>query len=167
MRSTGWRRTAAAVLLVALAGLVSGCGGDAASEQAGEELAEQVMEDSGAEGVDVDVDGEDITIESDEGTVTVGSGDVPDGFPEELSIVDGDIVSSVDTPQGVSLTVGVDDATAAFDEAVADLEANGWAQEQLTESGETRMGVFTQDDQTAMVMADSASGQLTYTIGTS
>lgn len=165
MGAMAWRRTTGAVVLVLAAGLVSGCGGDSPSENAGEKLAEQAMEDAGSEGVDVDIEGEDVTIESDEGTISVGSGDVPEGFPEELSIVDGDIVSSVDTPEGVSVSVGVDDATAAFDEAVADLEANGWAREQLTESGETRMALFTKDDRTALVMADGTSGQLTYTIG--
>lgn len=163
----GWRRAAGAVVLGAVAALVAGCGGGSASESASERIAEKAIEDSGTEGVDVDIDGGDVTIESDEGTIKVGSGDVPESFPEELSVVDGDIVSSVDTPQGASLTVAVDDPIAAFDEAVADLEANGWTREQLTEAGETRLAMFTQGDRTAMVMADGSTGQLTYTVSTS
>jgi hypothetical protein len=56
---------------------------------------------------------------------------VPDGFPGELTIVDGDVVSSVDTPDGAMVTVAVDDAIAAFDDAVADLEGNGWTRDQI------------------------------------
>lgn len=167
MGTIGWRRTAGAVALMAVTGMASACGGDSgdeAGERVGEQLAEKAMEDSGAEGVDVDVDGEEVTIESDEGTIKVGTGEVPENFPEGLSVVDGDVVSSIDTPEGSSVTLDVDDATGAFDEAIADLEANGWTREQLTEAGETRLGTFSKDGQTAMVMSDTTSGQLTYTI---
>lgn len=171
MTTIGWRRTAGAVAMVAATALVSGCGGDSAGDRAGEELgeqlAEQALEDAGTSGVDVDVDGEDVTIESDEGTIKVGSGDLPDGFPDDLSLVDGEIVSSVDTPQGSAVTVAVDDADAAFDEAVADLEANGWERVQLTETEGSRLAMYAKGEQSAMVMADGASGQLSYTIGTS
>lgn len=169
MSRIGWRRTAGAVVLVAAAGLIGGCGGDSAGEQAGdkvgEELAEQAIEDSGGQDVDVDIDGDEVTIEGEDGTVKVGTGDVPDGFPGELTIVDGDVVSSVDTPDGAMVTVAADDAIAAFDEAVADLEANGWTRDQVTEAGETRMGMFNKDDQQIMVMADGTTGQVTYTVG--
>lgn len=170
MTTIGWRRTVGAVALVVATALVSGCGGDSAGEEAGEklgeQLAEQALEDAGTAGVDVDVDGEDVTIESDEGTIKVGTGDLPEGFPAELSVVDGEIVSSVDTPQGSAVTVTVDDADAAFDEAVADLESNGWERVQLTETEGSKLAMYSKGEQTAMVMADSATGQLSYTIGT-
>ncbi|RYB94513.1 hypothetical protein EUA93_09255 [Nocardioides oleivorans] len=170
MRRIAVRRAAGAVVLVAVAGLVSACGGDDASEKAGQELgeklAEQAMEDSGSEDVDVDVDGEDVTIESDDGTISVGSGEIPESFPSDLTVPEGEVVSSVDTPDGSSVTLDVDDAVAAFDEAVADLEANGWTRDTTTETGETRLAVFSKDDGTAMVMGDASTGQLTYTIGT-
>jgi len=169
MGRIGWRHAAGGVVLVAAVGLLGGCGGDSAGDRAGdeigEELAEQAIEDSGGEDVDVDIDGDEVTIEGEDGTVKVGTGDVPDGFPGELTIVDGDVVSSVDTPDGAMVTVAVDDAVDAFDEAVADLEANGWTREQLTEAGETRMGVFSKDEQQVMVMADGTTGQVTYTVG--
>lgn len=168
MRRIAVRRAAGAAVLVAVAGLVTACGGDDADEVAGQELgeklAEQAIEDSGSEDVDVDVDGEDVTIESDEGTISVGSGDIPDSFPDDLSVPDGDVVSSIDTPEGSSVTLDVDDAVAAFDEALADLEANGWTRETVTESGETRMAVLSKDGGSAMVMGDTSTSQLTYTI---
>lgn len=164
MRTDGWRRAAGAALLVAVAGLASGCG-DSAGEAAGERLAEKAMEDAGAQGVDIDVDGEDVTIESDDGTISVGTGDVPDGFPDELTIADGEVVSSVDTPQGAAVTVQVDDVAAAFDEASADLEANGWERAQITETEGSRLAMYTKGDQSAMLIGDDATGQLTYTIG--
>ncbi|WP_374457793.1 hypothetical protein [Nocardioides sp.] len=163
----GWRRAAGAAVLVAATALVGGCGGDAsdsAADEAGEKLAEQAIEDAG-EDVDVDIDGDEVTIEGEDGTVKVGTGEVPEAFPDELSVVDGDIVSSVDTPEGAMVTIATDDAIAAFDEAVADLEANGWTKEQVTETGESRLAMYSKGDQSAMVMADAASGQVTYTIG--
>ena len=165
----GWRRKAGAFALVAATALVSGCGGasDEAGERISEQLAEQALEEAGTAGVDVDVDGEDVTIESDEGTIKVGTGDVPEGFPDDLSIVDGEITSSVDTPQGSAVTVAVDDADTAFDEAVADLEAHGWERVQLTETEGSRLAMYSKGEQSAMVMADSTNGQLSYTIGTS
>jgi hypothetical protein len=156
------------VVLVAATALVAGCGGDSgsdtAADEAGEKLAEQALEDAG-EDVDVDIDGDEVTIEGEDGTVKVGTGDVPDAFPDELSIVDGDVVSSVDTPDGAMVTIATDDALAAFDEAVADLEANGWTKQQVTETGESRMAMYAKGDQSAMVMADGTTGQVTYTIG--
>ena len=168
MRRIGWRRAAGAVVLVAATGLVGGCGGDSAGDEAadkaGEKLAERALEDAG-EDVDVDIDGDEVTIEGEDGTVKVGTGDVPDAFPDELSIVDGDVVSSVDTPDGAMVTIATDDALAAFDEAVADLEAHGWTKQQVTETGESRMAMYAKGDQSAMVMADGTTGQVTYTIG--
>ncbi|SEB74560.1 hypothetical protein SAMN04489844_0972 [Nocardioides exalbidus] len=170
MRRIALRRAAGAVILVAVAGLVTACGGDDASEKAGEKLgeklAEQAMEDSGGGDVDVDVDGEDVTIESEEGTIAVGSGEVPDSFPSELSIPDGEVVSSVDTPQGSLVTLDVEDPAGAFDEAVADLEANGWTRVMVTEAEGTKMAQYSKGDASATVLSDDASGQLTYTIGT-
>ncbi|MDR7251985.1 hypothetical protein J2X46_000961 [Nocardioides sp. BE266] len=164
MRRIGWRRAAGAVVLVAATGLVGGCGGDSAGDKAGEKLAEQALEDAG-EDVDVDIDGDEVTIEGEDGTVKVGSGEVPDAFPDELSIVDGDVLSSVDTPDGAMVTVASDDAVAAFDQAVADLEANGWTKQQVTETGESRLAMYSKGDQSAMVVADGTTGQVTYTIG--
>jgi hypothetical protein len=168
MRRIAVRRAAGAVVLVAVAGLVTACGGDDAGEKAGqklgEKLAEQAMEDAGTEGVDVDVDGEDVTIESEEGTISVGSGDIPESFPDDLAVPDGDVVSSIDTPEGSSVTLDVDDAVAAFDEAVADLEDNGWTRDTVTESGETRLAMLSKGGESALVMGDASTGQLTYTI---
>lgn len=168
MGSFGWRRAAGTLVLVVATALVAGCGGDSgsdtAADEAGEKLAEQALEDAG-EDVDVDIDGDEVTIEGEDGTVKVGTGDVPDAFPDELSIVDGDVVSSVDTPEGAMVTIATDDALAAFDEAVADLEANGWTKQQVTETGESRMAMYAKGDQSAMVMADGTTGQVTYTIG--
>ena len=169
MGRIGWRRGVGAVVLVAATGLVGGCGGDSAGDKVGdnvgEEIAEQAIEDSGGEDVDIDIDDESVTIEGEEGTVKVGTGDVPDAFPDELTIAEGEIISSVDTPEGAMVSVTVDDALAAFDDAVADFEANGWTKDQVSESGEIRTARYSKGDDHAMVIADGASGTISYTIG--
>jgi hypothetical protein len=165
MSRIGMRRAAGAAVLVALAGLVSACGGDDAGEKAGEKIAEKALEDAGTAGADVDIDGDNVTIESDEGTVKVGTGDVPESFPSDLSIPDGDITASVDSPQGAMLTIDVEDPAAAFDEAVADLEANGWTRVMVTDAEGTKMAQYSKGTDSATLLADEASGQLTYTIG--
>ena len=159
------RRRVAGAVVLAVAVLTSACGGDSASENAAEKLAERTLEDASGGDVDVDVDGDQVTIESSEGTITAGTGEVPESFPDDITLPEGTILSAIDAPSGSVVTLEVDDALAAFDDAVADLEGAGWTREQLTEAGETRVAMFSKDSEQAMVMADAGSGQVTYTVG--
>src|SRR5690349_1717268 len=112
MRGRGGARAAVVAAMVVATSLVAGCGGGSPSENAGEKIAEEAMESAGGGDVDVDIDDDQVTIEGEEGTIKVGTGDVPDSFPDELTIAEGEVISSVDTPEGAMVSVKVDDAVA-------------------------------------------------------
>ena len=93
-------RHLALVFVVAL--LVTACGG-------GEELSEQILEDSigGDANVEISEDGDDVTInvESDEGSFSIGSGGE---VPEELTVPlpdGGDVIASTVVGESASVTV--------------------------------------------------------------
>lgn len=83
-----------AIAIVALALILAGC--QSVSENIAENIAENLAE--GVEGVgDVDIDTEsgEISIKTDDGAITIGGGEIPDGFP--IPAPDGYIVASVFT----------------------------------------------------------------------
>lgn len=77
------RALGAALLVAALA---TGCGAD---EKAAEKAAETMLSKNGSK---VDIDGEKVTVEDDDGNVTsFGEGvELPDDFPEEVPLPQGD-----------------------------------------------------------------------------
>ena len=168
MRRIAVRRAAGAAVLVAVAGLVTACGGDDADEVAGQELGRSSPSRRSRTPA-ARTSTWTSTVRTSPSSPTKAPSrsaraTCPDSFPDDLSVPDGDVVSSIDTPEGSSVTLDVDDAVAAFDEALADLEANGWTRETVTESGETRMAVLSKDGGSAMVMGDTSASQLTYTM---
>lgn len=111
------------------ASTLAACGG---GEEAAERAAEKAAEDSSGGDVDVEIDGDEVEIETDEGTMSVGQ-DLPEGFPEEIPLVEGEIVSGASV-EGKGWTVSVQTDFATAKEAVAaarDELGGGW-----TASGE-------------------------------
>ncbi len=100
-----------ATILVAAALVVTAC--QSASEQLSEQLAEQV---EGVTDVDIDIDTGQIKIETDDGSMTIGGGELPDGFAVPLP--DGYKVTSVFTTDDGSV-VGVSYPQDRYDELVA------------------------------------------------
>lgn len=136
---TRHRRTrtliAAPVALLLLLG-ASACGADEVAEQAAESAVEQAIEDAAAsEGVDVDVDSGDgsVSIESSDGTFTSGMGALPQGFPEEIPVVEGDILQGASSEgngtTGWVVSMAVDSTPdQALEEASAALEGAGYTE---------------------------------------
>ena len=128
-------------LLAPAAGLLlllgtTACGADEVAERAAESAVERAIEDAAAsEGVDVDVDAGDgsVSIESSDGTFTSGMGSLPQGFPEDVPIVEGDILQGASSEgngtTGWVVTIAVDQAPdQALDEASAALEGAGYTE---------------------------------------
>jgi hypothetical protein len=140
-------RTRTTVLLLS-GGLTIGlaaCGGE---DEITEQLTEEILEQSDAGNVDIESDGGQITIEGEDGSMTIDSetGEMviegPDGeqtysggteLPEDtpdVPMVDGTVESGGRIADGETTTwtaTGtVDDAEAAAEQFVADLEADGW-----------------------------------------
>lgn len=114
----------------------SACGADEVAERAGESAVERAIEDAAeSEGVDVDVDAEDgsVSIESSDGTFTSGMGALPQGFPEDIPLADGEILQGASSDgngtTGWFVSVTVDrSADEALAEASALLEGAGYAE---------------------------------------
>ena len=94
--------TAAAPILATVL-LLTSCG-DSASENLAEQLAENAV--GGDVDIDVDEDGGSMHVESSEGSMDLSFGDeLPDGFPSNLTVVDGQILSGTRVEQAEEGTI--------------------------------------------------------------
>lgn len=126
------RAALAVPALVLLGGsLLVGCG-DSEEEQA-EQAAEAVL----GEDADVDIDGDSVTFDDGDTSITSGSG-LPDGFPEDLPVLEGEILSGMASDDGstknysVIVSASGDPASAAA-EVKGLLEDAGWTLESENE----------------------------------
>ncbi|TWG92296.1 hypothetical protein L615_006600000030 [Nocardioides sp. J9] len=93
------RRTVAATAAAAALPLaLSACG--EAAEQITERAIEKAAEDAGGADVDIDADSGEVKVESSDGSFSYGTGKLPEGFPEEVPVTDGEIVSGASTTSG-------------------------------------------------------------------
>ncbi|WP_370249515.1 hypothetical protein [Nocardioides sp.] len=123
-------RTAAAALAVLLgAAALTGCGGDDAADNAAERQIEDAMASNGIEG-DVDVEDGEVSVDTGDGSFSTGS-DLPDGFPADVPLVDGEVQFGMATDEngqeGYAVSIEVDaDPDAALAEAGGLLEDAGY-----------------------------------------
>lgn len=138
------------VLCIAVLALsVTGC------QTIADKAAEEVIEQS--TGVEVDKSGEDVTIKGEDGTEITAStgGELPEGFPEDVPVYEGEIVNTIKADKGYSVIVATtDDVQTITDWYKAELEKEGW--EIKTEMTVEGGGVFT---------AEKGTSQLQVTIG--
>ena len=101
------------ILVVAGAALaLSACQG--ASEVLTEQILEQV---DGVDNVEIDTDTGEVRIETDEGSVSIGGGELPDGFP--VPVPDGGEVMSVFSSSQEEASVSLSYPIDRYDELVA------------------------------------------------
>ena len=132
--------------------LLAGCG--SAVENVAENAVERAIENEVGGDANVDVDEDSVTIESEEGSITAGSGSVPDDFPSDVRLVDGEVTYSqrLETAdgRGWSVQVSVDgDAASVADQVRSDLTDAGFSVDESTE-------FTTEDNQGATILADRA-----------
>ncbi len=114
-------RIALSLLLAGLAVAVVGC--QSIAEQATEAAVEQ------ATGVKIDKSGDEVTIQGEDGTEMTASsaGDLPEGFPTDVPVYEGDIIASVKAAEGYSVTIeAASDVSTVFDWYKTELDAQGW-----------------------------------------
>jgi hypothetical protein len=86
-------------------GLVAGTLALTACQSASEVLTEQILEQvDGVDNVEIDTDTGQVNIETDEGSVSIGGGDIPDGFPVPVPN-GGDVTAVFTSPDGSSVTL--------------------------------------------------------------
>lgn len=123
-----------AIIIAVIAVVAAACG--AATEQ----LTEQIIEQSGGgdADVDLDLDSGQVSVETEDGSITIGGGEIPDGFP--VPFPDGGNVQSTFVSDGAA-SVSVAYPKDRFDELVAYYE--DWT---ASQGGEWSTSTFTNDD---------------------
>ncbi len=138
-------------LLLVLALTAAGCGfGDSAGERLMEEVAGQAAD----EDVDLDMDEDGMSIETEDGEVRfdeegfsatgedgdveMGGGELPDAFPEEMPLPDGEVQMSMagtdDDGEQIQVTLVAEDDLATLEAFLADeLPDAGWDVEEEAE----------------------------------
>ena len=141
-----------------------------------ENIAEDIIE-AGSDGqVDVDSDDGEITVETEDGSATLSSsGDLPEGFPSAVPVLEGDITfsQSISTGEsGTSYTVLVDvsDTVAdAFSEVKSDMTAAGFETTSettvSTDDGAWSTATFTSADHQVIVSVTDAGDTTTVSYG--
>jgi hypothetical protein len=129
-----------AIGFVALALLLTAC--QSAAENLAENLTEQIVEQADGVGdVDIDLDSGEINVETDDGAITIGGGEVPDGFA--IPFPEGYQVTSVftnDESQAVSLAYpgGNYDEIVSFYDDWASQQPSEWEKSTSSVSGDER-----------------------------
>lgn len=147
-------RVFAGIAALGLAVTLAGCGlGQQAVEQAAEQAAEQQLGD----GSDVEIDGDgSIKIDSSEGSINIGTGELPEGWPSDIPSPAGfELVASFgSTAEGQfnATWQAEGDRTADAEALVKGLEAAGYAP---GEGGNpiTGMWVLEKGDNTVSVLS--------------
>ena len=81
------RTSSLALALVIGAGALTGCG--AAADKVAEKATEKAIESQTGGDVDVNTNGDgSFNIETDDGSLSIGTGKLPDGWPDDISITD-------------------------------------------------------------------------------
>ena len=133
-----------AVLVSVFALVVAGCA------SATEGITEQIIEQSsgGEADVDLDLDSGQVSVETEDGSISIGGGDIPDGFP--VPFPDGGDVQSTFTSDDAA-AVSVAYARDRYDELVGYYE--NWVAGQ---PGEWSTSSFTNDDGSGGVIRGSS-----------
>lgn len=129
-----WKMTLVALVALLAAVALTGCG------FAAEQASEAIVEGGTGADVEIDDDGESVSIETEEGSVEISGGDsatIPDGFPSDVPLYDGDLVMSqkFDTEDGVAYNIGIKTSDGAND--VAEWYSDEFASEGWTVTTES------------------------------
>jgi len=109
----------AAILIVAV--MLSGCG---------EKAAEKAIETSTGGQADVDIDKDSVKVNTNAGSWEVGEDiSLPSGFPSDVHVVDGTIVTAMTFTEGESYTVTIQTSktvNSVKEEYESELASDGW-----------------------------------------
>jgi len=131
-------RVSLVLVLIVSAFALSGC--EAIARKASERIAEEAIEGSTGDEVDITEDG--VSFEGDDGTTATfsQSGEVPESFPKDVPVYEGTIITSVELNEGFTLGIETDDAPGdIIDWYEKELGDDGWKQEMKVETGEGAM----------------------------
>ena len=143
-------RALAAAVIAALVFPLVACG---TSQQATEDQINDAL--GGSASVDMGPDGE-MRVEMSEGSVEIGTGEFPDGWPADLGVIPGfELLSSGTTTDALSAQMYAEgDQSAAVADYVRDLQANrGWAVDPSIPIGTPNMWALTKQGQVVTIFS--------------
>ena len=155
---------------LALALALSACG--KAQDKAAETLAEQALEASSGQDVDIqsDADGQTVTLTTDQGTIRQSTGDnltLPDGFPTDVLLPDDYKVMSVMTMGEVtSLVLQTPEAPSGLFKHFKDGQAGeGWKETMSMQGADASMLGFEKENRSLLVnLSNSVEGGTTVSL---
>ncbi len=148
------------------AALVLGTGCGAAADKAAERVSEEATEEAlGGGNVDIDDDGN-VEVETEDGSLSVGTGELPDDWPEDIPVIEGATLEGAYSSSSNGESVHT--ASLTTDDSVADVlafykdELSGWTvdQESTSEVNGSESGILTvsDGDRTAAITASETDG---------
>lgn len=172
MHSAPLAARAGAVLAVAALAL-TGCSN--AVEGLAEGAVERAIENELGESADVSIGEDSFSVDTEEGSITAGAGSVPEDFPPDVALPEGEVAFSqrLETADGLSWSViitSAEDPAALVEQVRGDLESSGFAVDEASEfagaegAGGTILGE--KDDLTVLVVVagDGAETTATFTV---
>lgn len=141
------------------------------SEKASEKLSEKIIENATGNKVDIDVDKDgdkgSLTIKGDNGeeiTISSEGKDIPDNFPSDIYLIDGEIVSvgTVNSTDGDIITV-VKSTDASLEDTgskiTKEMKAEGWKSEMNMTTADGGMQMYSKDDNSVTVTLGKEDGK--------
>ncbi len=142
---------------------IFGCGNneEEISKKTSEILAEKIIENSTGADIDINQDGEQgsITIKGEDGeevTFSGGTKEMPDNFPDDIYVAEGEIISSGSIKSGegevITLVIGTDSKIEDLISKVRDeMKSKGWKEGMNMTTGEGGLVVFSKNDNSLTV----------------
>ncbi len=138
------------------------CGGKSMKERAEEKVAEGILGSLTGTDIDIDSDSKDgkITIKGENGEEFIIGGsetELPDDFPSDVYVIDGDIesVGMIKTNEGSIVTFQMnltDNLTELVKEVKEGMETKGWESKMTMESGNESTMVYAKDEINTMIV---------------
>jgi hypothetical protein len=171
IRATVLVRTA--VVVGAAAMTLTGCGN--AVEGLAEGAVEKALENEIGPSADVQIDDDSFTVDTEEGSITAGAGSVPDDFPADVPLPEGEVsfAQRLESAEGLGWSVVVTtsgDPTAVAEQVGTDLESSGFTVENASQFGGADGSGGTvlaeKDDLSVLVLVTGDGGEtvVTYTV---
>ncbi len=153
------------IILVAIGFLFSGC-----TKKVAEKTTEKIIEKNVGSEANVDLNNNQLTIETEQSVYQTGEQvSLPDGFPDDVYVIDGNIVAAMamTEDQGYSVSVvtnkSVSEVKSEYEEK---LKAADWNINLRMDYGESATLSATKANRTVSVSATASSGGTTVTIVT-
>ena len=149
--------------------LLGGC--SSAAEGIAEGAVERALEQELGESADVEVGEDSFTVDTEDGSLTAGAGSVPEDFPTDVPLVEGEVTFAqrLETADGLGWTLLVTtsgDPAAVAEQIRGDLQSNGFTVDEASElAGDAAGGAVLGEkaDLTAFVLVSADSGETTAT----